>query len=71
MTPKQALADIKRHMDCSEAWIIDELAAEGVSVSQPTLNKIRSGDIRRTSYDTGEAIMRLWKRVKRRRGRKS
>lgn len=63
MTPQQALRDIvAKH---SEVWVLDQLAADGVQVTQPTLNKIRHGDIRRTSYETGEAILRLWKRVKR------
>ena len=64
MTPQQALRDIFK--DHSESWVVTELKVNhGVEVSQPTLNKIRRGDIRRTSYETGEAILNLWKRVNR------
>lgn len=44
--------------DMTEIEIVDELKKLGVSVTQPTINRIKNGS-QRTSYEIGKALERL------------
>src|SRR5688500_8847269 len=46
-----------------ECEIGEALRADGTSVSDATLNRIKSGLIKRTGFDIGMALMRLHRRT--------
>lgn len=43
----------------SEADIAARLRAEGVSISQASINRLKRGAIKRPNYDLGSALLRL------------
>lgn len=43
----------------TEQRIADQLAEQGVRITQPTINRIKRGVIRRPSFDVGAALLRL------------
>jgi arginine repressor len=47
----------------TEVEITDALKEEGVHTTQATLNRIKTGAIKRTSYDIGTGIVRLHERI--------
>jgi len=46
----------------SDSEIGREITAAGVEVSQPTISRIRNGQIKRPSYDLGAALKALYKK---------
>lgn len=46
----------------TETEIADELRDEGIDVTQPTINRIASGTIRKTSFDIGMGLIKLHER---------
>jgi hypothetical protein len=46
----------------NESQIVTTLNAEGVTVSLPTINRIKNGLIKRTRFDIGTALVRLHKK---------
>jgi hypothetical protein len=48
--------------DMSEVAITDAIRAEGTEVTAATINRIKTGHIKRTSFDIGAALMRLYER---------
>lgn len=46
----------------SEVEITDSLRAEGTEVTAATINRIKTGAIKRTSFDVGLGLMRLHER---------
>jgi hypothetical protein len=57
-TPK-ALIEQLLLLDMNEYEIAAELSSSGVPVTQATINRIRNGRIKRTSYDIGTGLQRL------------
>lgn len=49
--------------DMSETEIVDELRAMGVRITQPTLNRIKTGVQKSTSFDIGTGLTRLHNRL--------
>lgn len=43
----------------TEKEIAERLRARGVQVTQPTINRIKTGAIRRPSFEIGSALVRL------------
>lgn len=43
----------------TETEIVHELAALGVSTSQPTINRLKNGTVKRHSFVVGLALMEL------------
>jgi hypothetical protein len=46
----------------SEREITDAICADGVVISAATVNRIKTGHIKRTGFDVGIALMRLLKK---------
>lgn len=44
----------------TEMEITDSLNADGVDVTQATINRIKTGGIKRTGFDIGMGLMRLY-----------
>lgn len=56
--PAQILKELTS-LGLSEQAIADRLKRRGVQVTQPTLNRIKRGEIKRPSYDVGAALLVL------------
>jgi len=60
-TPKSVIADLQRS-GMTEMQITEDLRQQGVEVTQATINRIKSGEIKRTSFEIGMALIRLQER---------
>lgn len=48
--------------DMTEIAITDAIRAEGIEVTAATINRIKTGHIKRTGFDIGAALVRLYER---------
>lgn len=46
----------------NEREITDAVVAEGVDISAATVNRIKTGRIKRTGFDVGQALMQVLKK---------
>lgn len=49
-----------RDSGMSDSEIARQITAEGIEVTQPTIWRIRNGRIKRTGYELGDALKRLY-----------
>ena len=59
--PKAIVEDLVRS-GMSQVAIAAALREDGVEVTQATINRIKTGVIRRTGFDIGRALVRLQER---------
>lgn len=50
-------------LNMSQQDIADELAKDGIEVTQATINRIKTGAIKRTGFDIGMGLVKLHQRV--------
>lgn len=62
-TPSAIIRNLIESHRMTEQQIVEELASLGVSISQASLNRIKTGVHQRTSFETGMGLVRLHKRV--------
>jgi len=59
MITPQAFIHLLCDSGMNERQIVDALREAGVQVTQATINRIRNGRIKRTSFDVGSGLKRL------------
>jgi len=57
--------------DIIDSGLSEAQIASEVGVEQPTINRLKNGEHKSTSYETGAALTRLHKKIKRKRKRGS
>lgn len=48
----------------TEQQIADQLLLYGVTITQATINRIKSGEIEKAKFDVGMALVRLWEKTR-------
>jgi len=64
-SPETLVREIYEQYDLSESQIVAKLAELGVKTSQPTLNRIRHGKARGTTFELGAALLQLRDKLRR------
>ncbi len=59
MTDPKTLIERLNDSGLNDSQIAEALAKDGVTVSQPTINRIKNGKHSRTSFEIGMGLLRL------------
>lgn len=56
---RKIVNDLIDKADMTEQGIADELGSLGVEISQPSINRLKNGTVKRPSFKVGRALVEL------------